>query len=195
LSRIAAVLAAWGPLGAFFLAMVDSAGIPLPAGVDALLILTASTNPGAGYLAALCASIGSLIGAFVLFWIGRKGGQMVLARHTTTPRAQRFRRWFSHYGLVTVFVPKAVPLIPLPTKVFVLSAGAFGTAPLQFGVVVMAARLLRYFGIVFLASRLGDDTLPWLRSHVWLLVGVALALSAAIMVLMYLAGREEAPAE
>ena len=58
LRKIAAALQAWGPGGAFLLALLDSAGIPLPGGVDALLILTAVTNPDLAYFTAAVCVIG-----------------------------------------------------------------------------------------------------------------------------------------
>jgi uncharacterized membrane protein YdjX (TVP38/TMEM64 family) len=84
--------------------------------------------------------------------------------------------------LITVFIPALVP-IPLPLKVFVLSAGALGVKPLTFLAVVLSARLPRYFGLAWLGSQLGSETMPWLRAHALSLALFALAL-AAVLALM-----------
>lgn len=162
--KLALVIQSWGPLGAFVLAALDSAGIPLPGGVDAMILLVAATNPILAWETALVCVVGSLIGCMVLFSIARKGGEIYLAHHTQSERSRRFRDWFQHYGLVTVFIPAAVP-VPMPLKVFVLSAGALGVHPRSFLVVVAAARTPRYFALAWLGKSLGEGSVDWLRAH------------------------------
>ena len=138
-----ALLQSWGPFGAMLLAVLDSAGIPLPAGVDALVIAVAIASPAAAMGTATLSVIGSCAGSMFLFWVARKGGKLYLERQASSVRALRLRVWFDRYGLLTVFIPALVP-IPMPLKVFVLSAGALGTRPLSFLAVVLAARIPRY---------------------------------------------------
>ena len=101
---------------------------------------------------------------------------MYLERHASSERALKFRAWFAHYGLITVFIPALIPIIPLPLKVFVLSAGAFGVRPSRYLATVTVARLIRYFGLAWLGMQLGEGAWPWLKSHGWHLGGVAAAL-------------------
>ena len=183
LRKIAAALQAWGPGGAFLLALLDSAGIPLPGGVDALLVLTAVTNPDLAYFTAAVCVIGSSIGSLILFNIARKGGEIYLERHATTARSRRFRAWFYDYGLVTVFIPTLVPIPGLPMKIFVLSAGALGVKPVTFLLTVLAGRIPRYFGLAALGRELGDDASGWLLLHKWHLVLGALILGVLLMLL------------
>jgi membrane protein DedA with SNARE-associated domain len=181
-------LQTFGPPGVFAMAVLDSAGIPLPTGVDAVVVLTAITNPGLAWLTAFLAVVGSAIGCMLLFYVARKGGQAYLERHAHSPRALQFRSWFGHYGLLTVFIPVLVP-IPLPVKVFVLSAGALGVRPRSFLLTVLAARIPRYFGLAWLGMRLGQDSMPWLRSHVWHLVGFSAVLFVALFLAIRWRGR------
>jgi len=184
LRKIAAALHSWGPGGAFLLAVIDSAGVPLPGGVDALLVLTAVTNPGLAYLTAALCVLGSAIGTMALFMIARKGGLLYLERHGSTPRALRFRAWFADYGLVTVLIPTLVPIPGLPMKVFVLSAGALGVRRLAFLGTVLAGRIPRYFGLAALGLALGEDAGGWMSAHKWHLVLGALALGGLLMLLV-----------
>lgn len=179
MKRFVALLTSWGPFGIFFLAILDSAGIPLPAAVDALLIATAAVNPAAAVVSAATAVVGSAIGCMILFLIARKGGQAYLDKATTSSRAARFRAWFHTYGLITIFIPCLLP-IPLPLKVFVLSAGALGVRPMRFLGVVLAARIPRYFGLAWLGSQLGDDAGTWIKGHVWHLLAFAVALGVIL---------------
>jgi membrane protein YqaA with SNARE-associated domain len=175
-------LRALGPLGVFLLAMLDGAGVPLVGGVDALLVWVAVTIPAAAYISAAAAIAGSAIGSVFLFLVARKGGEVYLSRYTSTPRGKRLRNWFLEYGLLTVFVPALIP-IPMPMKIFVLSAGAIGVRPWLFTVVVVAARIPRYFFLAWLGLQLGNQTLPYLKHHVWQLFAIA----AGLFVVLYLA--------
>jgi membrane protein YqaA with SNARE-associated domain len=177
-------LISWGPAGLFLLAAVDSAGVPIPGGVDALVVLLAVTNPGTAYFAAFMAVIGSVSGNYILYKIARKGGRAYLDARTQSGWAAKFRDWYQRYGLLTVFVPTVLP-VPLPMKVFILSAGAMGVRMAPFLGVVAVARLLRYLGLAYLGVRLGGDWEAYLREHGWQMLGLAVLLFA----ILYLAVR------
>ncbi|MCW5966288.1 MAG: VTT domain-containing protein [Bryobacterales bacterium] len=140
----------WGPLGVFLLSALDSAGIPLPSMVDALIVAVVLHSPGLGMLTLAGAIVGSLAGNVVLYTIARKGGQAYLDRLTSGRRGQRFRRWFDEYGLITVFVP-AVSVIPMPLKAFVACAAVLGVPMLRFLRVIAVARMVRYGFVTWLA--------------------------------------------
>jgi membrane protein DedA with SNARE-associated domain len=184
IQAIFATLLAWGPWGALILAAVDSAGIPILEGVDALIVFMAAQDPGRGYLAATLAVIGSVAGNYFLYLVGRKGGEEVLDQRTKKGWPKRFRQWFHHYGGLAVFIPIMIPA-PLPVKIFVLSAGALGMNRVHFLAIVAVARSLRYFGLAYLGSEMGTAPLEYVKSHAWQL---ALA-SAGIFVLLYIAVR------
>src|SRR5581483_5119974 len=127
LDKLSAILQTYGPWGIFLLALLDSMGVPLPAVTDAVLLgvgVESVHNPSRAYLAALMATTGSLIGNIVLFQ-GVRHGRRLLTKEERAPG--KFQGWFQRYGLLTVFVPAVVPFVPLPLKVFVISAGAFRT--------------------------------------------------------------------
>lgn len=168
-------LAAWGPWGVLLLAFVDSAGIPIPAGMDALVILIGVKAPQTVWFAATLAVVGSLAGNLVLFLAARKGGRRFAAHAPEPDSPQRFRAWFARYGLVTVFIPALVP-IPLPLKVFVIAAGVLRTPVRSFVLVILAARVIRYYGEAYLGVRLGEESLPFLKENVWTLAGIAAGL-------------------
>jgi membrane protein YqaA with SNARE-associated domain len=165
--------------------MADSTGVPMVGGVDAVIVLMAIMNHSQAYLAALTAIAGSLIGSLILFLIARKGGEEYHRRHTSSPRGAKLRSWFHEYGLLTVFIPAFVPIIPLPLKIFIISAGALEESPLTFSIVLLAARIPRYLFLAWLGSRLGNDTLPYLRQHIWELI----LLASILFVLLYLTVR------
>ena len=183
MKKFVATLVAWGPLGVLVIAILDSIGIPMVGGVDGLVVLLAVQSPASAYLTATVAVAGSIVGSLILFWIARRGGEAYFERHAQTPRGARMRRWFLEYGLLTVFIPALVP-IPMPLKLFVVAAGAFEVNPLVFTIVLFLARIPRYFGLAWLGKKLGPETLPYLKSHVWELIGFSLALFVVLYFLI-----------
>ena len=176
MDRLLELLISWGPMGVLLIATLDSAGVPLPAGVDALLIAVAAVSPPKAYFAAVLATIGSLAGNLFLFTLARKGGEAYLDKHTASGRGRKLREWFQHYGLVTVFIPTFVPIVPLPLKVFVLSAGALGVGRRAFLLTILAGRVPRFLAMAYLGSQLGEHSMEWLQDHGWHLTIVAAAL-------------------
>ncbi len=175
-------IVALGPGGLFVLAALDSAGVPIPAAVDALLMLLAASAPEQAALCAILALAGSLAGSMFLFWISRRGGEAYLARHTVGPRGIKARTWFQHYGLLTVFI-SAISPIPLPMKLFVISAGALGIRPVRFFFTVFAARATRYAAMAYLGAHLGHDGAgAYLKDHAWNIGGILLALLVACVI-------------
>ncbi|MCU1262245.1 MAG: rane protein [Bryobacterales bacterium] len=153
--------------------------------MDALLILIAVKAPGQAFPAALLAVLGSLAGNAALFAIARRGGRKYLGRSGNPERVERFRAWFERYGLVTVFVPALLP-IPMPLKLFVVSAGALQTGIRPFLVVVMVARVLRFFSEAWLGITLGQKSGAYLKAHTWHFVGAAILLFVALYLLIRL---------
>jgi membrane protein YqaA with SNARE-associated domain len=179
MKSFAAKLVALGPLGVFLLALLDSTGVPIVGGVDALLVVLANQRPDLAYICAALAITGSLIGSLILFTIARKGGQKYLDKLTSGPRGSRFRRWFDTYGLVTVFVP-AISVIPMPMKAFVACAGVLGVRPWAFGATVLAARIPRYFFLAWLGKEMGSHALTWIKEH-YVPFGLGLLILAALL--------------
>jgi membrane protein YqaA with SNARE-associated domain len=181
--RFIATLQAWGPLGVFFIAIIDSAGIPVVGGVDGLVILFAVQAPESAYFIAAIAALGSVIGSLILFYIARRGGEAYFERHAQTRRGARMKRWFLEYGLLTVLVPAMVP-IPMPLKLFIIGSGAFQVNVFAFTAVLIAARIPRYFALAWLGKRLGRQTLPYLGHHAWQLLGFSALLFVALYLLI-----------
>jgi membrane protein YqaA with SNARE-associated domain len=183
------MLVGWGPLGVFAFALLDSGGVPMVGGVDALLLTVSAVRPELAYLSAVAALLGSLLGSWFLFALARKGGEAYLERHTITPRGRRLRNWFQHYGLITIFIPALLP-IPLPLKIPVLCAGALGITRRSFLGVLALARTPRYLGLAWLGQQLGHDAGGWLKAHAWHIVAFAAALFVILFGLIWWKDRQ-----
>jgi membrane protein DedA with SNARE-associated domain len=181
LKTLADALIAFGPLGIFLAGFVDSLGIPLPAVIDFYLLGVAIKTPQVAYLAAAVAVVGSAGGNYLLFHAARYGGNRFMKAEAPESRREKFRLWFSRYGLLTVFIPAVVPFLPLPLKFFVLSAGCMKTRISHFVGVVVLARVIRYFGMVWLATRLGEDANGFLKQNAWNMAGAVLTLALVLV--------------
>jgi membrane protein YqaA with SNARE-associated domain len=166
--------------------LLDSAGVPIVGGVDALLVAIAANEPQHAYLAACCAVIGSLAGSLLLFFIARKGGEVLLMRHVASRTGARLHVWFQRYGLITVFIPAISPF-PLPMKIPVFCAGALQVRWGYFVIVVLIARAIRYAVLAYLGRRYGHEAFTYLKHHGWQagLAALALALAATIALRMF----------
>ena len=187
--KITHALLAFGPFGILVVALLDSLVVPLPAGVDVLVLTIAVNEPQRAWFAALMAVIGSTAGNLALFQAARHGTRWLTKDVTPSPRALKFHRWFERYGLLTVFVPCVTPVIPFPLKVFVVSAGALRTSFGKFFLVVLVARSLRYFGEAWLGLNLGPHAEAFLRQNAWTMLAISLTMAVIFFVAIHWSGR------
>ena len=165
-------LLALGVPGLFLIALLDSAGVPLPGGVDVVLMLLSWQRPSLFVVIALVAAVGSTIGCLVLYRVGRTGGEIALGRLNPAKR-----RWVTDKVLKNDILAMMVAVLappPLPTKVFMLVAGGVGMPVPRFVAAVFTGRMIRFGGEAYLAVRLGDQALETLQRY-YPLVGAVLA--------------------
>jgi membrane protein YqaA with SNARE-associated domain len=174
---LAGAAATLGPWGIFVVALSDSAFIPMPQGVDALLIAQAIASPSMAYLAAGLAVVGSVIGSLILYSIARRGGRLLLEKKVSSSGIERMQRLIEKYDALVLLLPAMIPL-PLPMKLFVIAAGVFQMKVARFAAVIAFARVVRYFGETFIALRYGDQTTAFLKENTLLGAAIAVAIIA-----------------
>jgi uncharacterized membrane protein YdjX (TVP38/TMEM64 family) len=121
------------------------------------------------------AALGSLLGCVLLFFIAEKGGEALFHKHAGD-RAYAIRHWVVQNGFWGILFAALLPP-PTPFKVFVVAAGVFEVRLASFTSAISLARLIRYFGIGFLAIRYGHDALPFLKQHKWSVALVVIAVA------------------
>ncbi len=144
-----------GGSGLFLIALLDSSVLSFPQVADALVLLQSARHPHLMLYYAGVATLGSLIGCFVLYAAGRKGGEVFLRRRFKAAHVDRAFRLYRRFGMLVVLVPALLPP-PAPLKIFVLLSGAAGLSPLAFGLAVVIGRGVRYFAQAWLAATYGD---------------------------------------
>jgi len=180
-----------GGLGLYVIAVLDSSFLSLPEVNDVLVIYLSIRHPEWMPYYASMTTLGSLTGCFLLYGMGRKGGEVFLRRRFNSARVDRGIRLYQRWGLIAVIVPSLLPP-PTPFKIFVLMAGAAAVAPWRFALAVILGRGTRYFGQAYLAVRYGERGLELVRQH-----GVTIAVVLAAITLAagagYLAIRRQRP--
>jgi membrane protein YqaA with SNARE-associated domain len=156
--------------------------------VDLLVIALAVAKPASAYWSAALATLGSVLGCLILFYLSRKGGERFLYRHVKQGKARILTQWFQRYGLATVFVTALSPA-PMPTKLFIICAGASGVGVAPFVLAVLAARMVRYFGLAYLGMHFGAGAGAWVKAHAWYIAAATLGLFVAAAVAGKVAGR------
>jgi membrane protein YqaA with SNARE-associated domain len=161
--KIVAFAGTLGAPGLFLISFLDSSVLTFPVINDLLLIELSIEHPARMPLYALMAAIGSVLGCVLLYFIARKGGEAFFHRKAGH-RGAAIRHWVEENGFVGMLVAALLPP-PTPFKIFVFAAGVFEVPLWSFTTAVALARVIRYFGIGYLAIRFGNNALPYLKDH------------------------------
>ena len=156
-------LAIGGP-GLFAIAFLDSSFISLPQINDILVVLMVTNNkPWMLYYAAM-ATLGSIAGCYVIYYLAEKGGEAFLKRRMRSGNTERILALYRRHGLMALIVPGLLPP-PAPFKLFVLMAGVAEVPPLKFVLAIAISRGLRYVAMGLLAIWYGDLALELMRTR------------------------------
>jgi len=161
--KIVGFAGALGAPGLFLISFLDSSVLTFPVINDLLLIELSIEHPARMPLYALMAATGSILGCALLYFIARKGGEAFFHRKAGH-RAVAIRHWVEQNGFVGMLIAALLPP-PTPFKIFVFAAGVFEVPLWSFTSAISLARVIRYFGIGYLAIRYGNDALPYLKDH------------------------------
>jgi membrane protein YqaA with SNARE-associated domain len=173
LTKLSHWLVSFGPLGLLAIAFLDSLFIPMPGGVDAVLLLLAASRPSWMLIYVAAATIGSTAGCVGLYRISQRAGHRALARFSES-KQKRVKNLIDRYDVLSVLVASLLPP-PFPFKLFVVSAGVFRLNLLRFTVAVAAGRTFRYLLEGYLAARYGEHAKELLARY-YPAIGIGLAL-------------------
>jgi membrane protein YqaA with SNARE-associated domain len=168
----------FGGPGLFFVAFLDSSFLSLPEINDILVVwMVTHHKQGLVYYVTM-ATLGSIAGCFVLYWLAWQGGERFLQKWFKEDHIARASAQVRKHGVLALFVPAILPP-PAPFKIFVLLAGVVEIPPLKFVAAIGLARGLRYFVEGLLAVWYGDMALQYIEAH-----STEVALWAAAVVLI-----------
>jgi membrane protein YqaA with SNARE-associated domain len=184
--KVVAFASGLGAPGLFLISFLDSSVLTFPIINDLLLIELSMEHPARMPVYAFLASLGSVLGCVVLYFIARKGGEAIF-HQKAGKHGHAIRHWVERNGFLGMLIAALLPP-PTPFKFFVLAAGVFEVPLFSYTSAITIARLFRYFGIGYLAIRYGAGAMPYLVHHklqvtvfVILLVTVSYVLSRLLL--------------
>jgi len=173
----------FGTLGLFGVSVIDSSIIPLPVpGSTDLLLILLVVHGADPVLGALAAILGSLVGGYLTWASGAKGGEAALHRYLPKRLARRLFGWVERNGTLALIGSALLPP-PFPLMPFLLAAGAFGVSRRKFLVSFGLARTFRYFLVSWLAVAYGRALVRafrhylygWAPTLMWIYVALVVA--------------------
>ena len=192
LTKISQYLVSFGPFGLLAIAFLDSLFIPMPGGVDAVLLLLAASRPSWVLIYVAAATIGSTVGCVGLYKISERAGHRALNRFSEK-KQKRVKDLIDRYDVLSVLVASLLPP-PFPFKLFVVSAGVFRLNLIRFTIAIAAGRTFRYLFEGYLAARYGEHAKEIL-SRYYPAIGIGLALLIIVVFVGKNLMRRSAPPE
>jgi membrane protein YqaA with SNARE-associated domain len=172
------------PGGLVLMGALDSSMVFfLPLGIDFVVIILSARRPELFWLYAPLATAGSVLGAGLTFWIGRKVGEHGLSRLINPKRLERIEQRVGQKAAVSIAALAIIPP-PFPFTAFVLTSGAFRANAWIFFSTLAAVRLLRFGVESALAARYGRRVLRVMESPTFtviITVMIVLAVAGTIM--------------
>ena len=185
-------LLAFGPFGLLAIAFLDSVLVPMPGGVDAMLLLLAASRPSWMLIYVASAVFGSTVGCVGLYLVSRRAGHRALTRFSES-KQKRVKDLIDRYDVLSVLVASVLPP-PFPFKLFVVSAGVFRLNLLRFTAAIAAGRVFRYLLEGYLAARYGEHAKEILAQY-YPIIGIVLAVLIIIFFVARNLMKRSRPAE
>lgn len=132
-----------GGIGLILLAQLDNSVIPTPGGLDVFTILLSSGRHDLWWYYAFMATLGSVIGAYVTYRIGAKGGEEMLEKRIGKQRAEKVYKRVESAGFSTVLIGVLIPP-PFPVSPVLLAAGALKYPTKKFLSAIAIGRAVRF---------------------------------------------------
>jgi len=153
------------PAGVVILAALDSTiFFSLPFGIDAAVIILAARLKGLWWTAPLLATLGSVGGAALTFWMGVKIGEKGLDRYVPPRRLKKIRARIRDSGAIALAVLDLIPP-PFPFTAVIMTASSLQYSRKKLLWLVFAGRLLRFTLIAILAIYFGQRLLALAESR------------------------------
>ncbi len=187
------VLLPLGGWGLFTAAVLDSSFLSLPNIVDLWVISLSVLNPSRMPFYVFAATTGSLIGCLALYFVTRKGEEILRRKNPNYSGLPRVRRWVEKYGALAIIIASVLPP-PTPFKLFVIAAGLAKYPLERFVLALLVGRGARYFVEGWLGVRYGRQVWDWFISSGPAFAG-AVALAIILILLTRRLQRKAPPAE
>ena len=162
--KIQALALAMGAPGLFVVALLDSSFLSLPEIADLLVVWMVVQHKERLVLYAASATLGSILGCLVLYYVGVKGGEAMVRKRFQSGTVDRALASFRRFGIMAVLIPSILPP-PAPFKIFVLLSGVAKIPVTRFISAIAIGRGMRYFVEGLLAVWYGEQAMVFIREN------------------------------
>lgn len=139
-----------GP-GLILLGIADNSIIPLTGSMDVLTLWLAAGHRDIWPYYAVMATIGAVLGGYITYSLGRKGGKETMQKRLKKRKADKLFKSFEKWGFRTIAVSALLPP-PFPLVPVLLAAGALQYPRKKFVAALALGRSIRYFLLAGLGS-------------------------------------------
>jgi membrane protein YqaA with SNARE-associated domain len=189
---IQALAMSMGAPGIVLVAFLDSSILSLPEIADILVIYMVTKHPTLFPLYVGSATLGSLAGCLLLYYVGKKGGAALVHKRFDSAAVGRTLDAFRRHGIMAVLVPSILPP-PAPFKPFVLMAGVADISATRFAAAILIGRGARYLLEGLLALWYGERALAYMEAHGIQVAAIAIVvLVVGFAIYLYWPGRRTA---
>jgi membrane protein YqaA with SNARE-associated domain len=149
----------FGPIGLFFVSIVDSSFVPLPIpGVTDIMLIVMSARHENVFLLVVLATAGSALGGWLSHKVGQRGGIAFLEKRVPPRIFKRVREWMESHAILSIALPAILPP-PMPLSPFVLAAGALNMSRKKFMIAFTTSRFARHAIAAWLGVHYGRHIL------------------------------------
>lgn len=153
------------------ISVAESIFLPLPP--DLFLIPLSLLNPKLSFLYALITTLFSMMGGFIGYYIGKKGGKPIVKKFVSAEKLERVKIFYNKYDMWAILI---AAFSPIPYKVFAISAGLFDLNIKRFMIASLIGRGGRFFLIALLIYIFGPPIKSILSSYFEIFTVAILAL-------------------
>ena len=141
-----------------------------------------SPQPNLGILYAAIATVSSVLGSTVTYYIGRLGGRPLAERFVSRERIEAAEDFFQNHGAITMGI---AAFTPIPYPPFVLAAGISHLGVWRFVLASLVGRGARFFGMGLAIFFFGPSIQRFLEDY----LGWATLIVGILIVVAYVVGR------
>jgi membrane protein DedA with SNARE-associated domain len=133
------------------LGIADNSIVPLTGSMDVLTLWLAAGHRDIWPYYAVMATIGAVLGGYITYSLGRKGGKEAIQKRVKKQKADKLFKSFDKWGFRTIAVGALLPP-PFPLVPVLLAAGALQYPSKKFVAALALGRSIRYFLLAGLGS-------------------------------------------
>ena len=150
----------FGSWGLFIVSFLESSFFPIPP--DVLMIPMGIANPDRAFWYAFLTTTGSVLGALLGWYIGKKVGRPILRYFIKEEKIVKVEQYFEKYGAMAILI---AGFTPIPYKVFTIFSGISRVRIPTLIIWSIIGRGARFFLEAAIIVALGDNAMPFIEEN------------------------------